>query len=187
MSVIASDFKIHLPTVKCTVHGRANKYSLQVKLEYYPYDKYKSPHMETPTSNSEGGGGVGILKSNSQSAKTCLNFKFFLGGEGILKSNTQSTKICLNFKLGEGGYSGTKFQNRGVLENLVKNLLCVQKPACASQIVSHILRLWRLIKTNYIDLHSEVNIIFVVYTLAYSDNKISRNTAHRNQYCQNKQ
>ena len=51
------------------------------------------------------------------------------GGGGILKSNTQSAKICLNFNFreGGGGYSGTKFQNRGVLENLVKHLLCVQK------------------------------------------------------------
>ena len=47
----------------------------------------------------------GIMKSNTQSAKICLNFN---GGEGvILKSNTQSAKICLNFNLG-GGYSEVK-------------------------------------------------------------------------------
>ena len=31
---------------------------IKVKLEYYPYDKYKSPHTETPTSNRVGGGGT---------------------------------------------------------------------------------------------------------------------------------
>ena len=64
-----------------------------------------------------------------------------------------------------GGYSGVNFGNlksevfrngggtfwseipeRGFLENLDKNLLFSQKPACASQIVSHILRMWRLMK-----------------------------------------
>ena len=51
---------------------------------------------------------------------------------------------------GGGGLSGLKFQRgAGSLENLDKNLLfevSVQKPACASQIVSHIPRMWRLIK-----------------------------------------
>ena len=46
---------------------------------------------------------------------------------------------------GEGAF-GSEIAERGFLENLDKNLLfeeCVQKPACASQIVSHILRMWR--------------------------------------------
>ena len=76
------------------------------------------------------------------------------GGRGILlKSNTQSAKICLNFNfrgVGGGGYGGlgvfwNQISEQGVLENLVKNLPCVQKPACVSQMVSHILRMWRLI------------------------------------------
>ena len=93
-----------------------------VQREYYPYDKYKSPQTETPTSNSwEGGGGGGSevkyskcqdlpkfqfsggggvdLKSNTQSAKICLNFN---GGGGVLKSNTKSGKICLNFNFWGG-------------------------------------------------------------------------------------
>ena len=93
-----------------------------VQREYYPYDKYKSPQTETPTSNSwEGGGGVlksntqsakiclnfnwggGVLKSNTKSGKICLNFNFWGGGGGVLKSNTQSAKICLHFNFfGEG-------------------------------------------------------------------------------------
>ena len=88
---------------------------LHEELEYYPYDKYKSSHMETPTSNRVGGGYSGVVK-------------------------TQSAKICLNFNFGGlwGGLSYlSEIPERGVLENLDTNLLCIQKPACASQIVSH--------------------------------------------------
>ena len=67
--------------------------------EYYPYDKYKSPHTETPTSNRVGGRGYsGVVKT--QSAKICLNFNFRgwgwvcgVGYSGVGK--TQSAKICL--------------------------------------------------------------------------------------------
>ena len=38
-------------------------WSAKMKLEYYPYDKYKSPHTETPTSNLAGGGGRDFWKS----------------------------------------------------------------------------------------------------------------------------
>ena len=69
---------------------------------------------------------------------------FIVGGGGY--SGVNFGQLKSEVFMGGGGYSGTKFQNRGVLENLDKNLLCVQKPACASQIVSHILRMWRLIK-----------------------------------------
>ena len=48
---------------------------------------------------------------------------------------------------GGGGAFWSEIPVRGFLENLDKNLLFSQKPACASQIVSHILRMWRL--TNY--------------------------------------
>ena len=75
---------------------------------------------------------------------TCQDLpKFQFGGRGgILESNTQSAKICLNFK-GGGWYSGVKYSKcqdlpkfqffggkgvllnqipeEGVLENLVKN------------------------------------------------------------------
>ena len=59
---------------------------------------------------------------------------------GVKTENTQSAKICLNFNFLGGG---------GSLENLDTNLLfevSVQNTACASQIVSHILRMLRLNK-----------------------------------------
>ena len=49
------------------------------------------------------------------------------------------------FQNGGGGAFWSEIPERGFLENLDKNLLFSQKPACASQIVSHILRMWRLI------------------------------------------
>ena len=50
----------------------------------------------------------------------------------------------LNFPEMGGGAFWSEIPERGFLENLDKNLLFSQKPACASQIVSHILRMWRL-------------------------------------------
>ena len=53
------------------------------------------------------------------------------------------------FQNGGGGAFWCEIPERGFLENLDKNLLfeeCVQECACASQIVSHILRMWRLTK-----------------------------------------
>ena len=50
---------------------------------------------------------------------------------------------------GGGGAFWYEIPERGFLENLDKNLLfeeCVQECACASQIVSHILRMWRLMR-----------------------------------------
>ena len=91
-----------------------------------------------------------------------LNLKSSLGGGGVLWSElwwtqiwhlhfeggrysgvvkTQSAKICLNFNFRGGGGGGalwSEIPERGSLENLDTNLLCVQKPACASQIsLSH--------------------------------------------------
>ena len=74
---------------------------------------------------------------------------------GVKTENTQSAKICLNFNFreGDGGGGGvgvalwSEIPERGSLENLDTNLLfeaTVQKPACASQIVSHIIDMWRL-------------------------------------------
>ena len=48
--------------------------------------------------------------------------------------------------MGGGGAFWSEIPERGFLENL----LFSQKPACASQIVSHILRMWRLMKTRSI-------------------------------------
>ena len=156
-------------------------------------------HTETPTSSSGGqgreGGKGGVLKSNTQSVKICLNFNFqggggcsevkyskcqdlpkFQWGGGVLKSNTQSAKICLNLNYQGGGYSEVKYSKcqdlpifqfsggggRGTLEpnsrtgvfwSIWTEIYClrstVQKPASASQIVSHILRMWRLITDFY--------------------------------------
>ena len=85
-----------------------------------------------------GGGGSVVVKT--QSGKICLNFNF--QGEGVFCSSqnskcqdlpkfqlggcsvvvkTQSAKICLNFNFRRGGVFCTKFQNRDILENLVKN------------------------------------------------------------------
>ena len=57
---------------------------------------------------------------------------------------------CLNLNFrGRGGLSGLKFQ-RGALWRIWTQILVfevtVHKPACASQIVSQILRMWRLIR-----------------------------------------
>ena len=51
------------------------------------------------------------------------------------------------FQFGGGGALWSEIPEWGSLENLDTNLLfevSVQKPACASQIVSHILRMLRL-------------------------------------------
>ena len=58
------------------------------------------------------------------------------------------------FQNGKGGAFWSEIPERGFLENLDKNLLFSQKPACASQIVSHILRMWRLIKVSNVYLTS---------------------------------
>ena len=63
-----------------------------------------------------------------------------------------------------GGAFWSEIPERGFLENLDKNLLfeeCVQKPACASQIVSHILRMWRLTKHLRVLLHLNVSSLCV--------------------------
>ena len=54
------------------------------------------------------------------------------------------------FRNGGGRAFWSEIPERGFLENLDKNLLFSQKPACASQIVSHILRMWRLIMDQYL-------------------------------------
>ena len=123
----------------------SNKLDKNRHLEYYPYDKYKSPHTETPISNT-GGGGYSE-KSKTQSAKICLNFNF--RGRGYSEVKYSKCQDLPKFQFLGWGYSGTGFQDGGALENLDKNFT-VHKPACASQIVSHILCMWRL-KSCYFD------------------------------------
>ena len=86
--------------------------------EWYPWGLQISLHIRSPgfSENGEGGGYFGV------------NF-------GHLKSEV--------FQNGGGGDFWSEIPERGFLENLDKNLLFSQKPACASQIVSHI-RMWRL-------------------------------------------
>ena len=51
----------------------------------------------------------------------------------------------------------SEIQERGSVENLDTNLLfevSVQKPACASQIVSHILHMWRLTRKHSRRMHT---------------------------------
>ena len=71
------------------------------------------------------------------------NLKFFIGGGGYSGVNFGDLKSEV-FHWG-GGAFWSEIPERGFLENLDKKLLFSQKPACASQIVSHILRMWRLI------------------------------------------
>ena len=72
------------------------------------------------------------------------NLKFFiLGGySGVNFGHLKSEVFHW------GGLSGLKFQ-KGAFWRIWAKIYClrstVHKPACASQIVSHILRMWRLI------------------------------------------
>ena len=103
--------------------------------------------------------GAGVLWSELWSTQI---WSLHLGGGGVLWSELWSTQIwslhwggegVLWFKLGQmksevfigGGVLWSEIPERGALENLDKNLLFTQKSACASQIVSHILRMLRLI------------------------------------------
>ena len=65
---------------------------------------------------------------------------------------------------GEGGAFGSEIPERGSLENLDTDLLfevTVQTPACASQIVSHILRhIYTSIKRDYHRMHTKGNAKF---------------------------
>ena len=106
---------------------------------------------DLPDSRPRGGGG-GTLESKLKILKVPRNAQISIGGGGyseVKTENTQSAKKCLNFNFrGGGGALLSEIPERGSLENLDTNLLfeiSVQKPACASQIVPHILRMWRLI------------------------------------------
>ena len=69
------------------------------------------------------------------------NLKSSLRGGGVFWSELWSTQIWSLQLVGGGGYSGTKFQNRGVLENLDKNLLfevnCTETCLCITESLSH--------------------------------------------------
>ena len=130
-------------------------------------------HTETPTSSS-GGGGEGGREGREQGGCSEVKYSRICLRGGVLKSNTQSAKICLNLNYQGGGYSEVKYSKcqdlpifqfsgeggtlepnsrTGVFRSIWTQIYClrstVQKPACASQIVSHILRMWRLITDFY--------------------------------------
>ena len=83
----------------------------------------------------------------TQSAKVCLNFNFFWVGVGVDSVPVKtSAMICLNFHFGGGGVGVfcTKSQNKVFLPIWAQILPCHFLKAFASQIVSHILPMWRL-------------------------------------------
>ena len=70
------------------------------------------------------------------------------GGGGYFRVNFGHLKYEV-FQNWGGGAFWSEIPEKGFLENLDKNLLFSQKPACASQMVSHILRMWRLINVGH--------------------------------------
>ena len=85
-----------------------------------------------------GGGGYSAVNFGH------LKSELFRNGGGVFWSKLWSSEVWSFPKLGGGGAFWSEIPERGFLENLDKNLLFSQEPACASQIVSHILRMWRL-------------------------------------------
>ena len=81
---------------------------------WYPWG-IQSPHTSTAT-----GGGVFWVSSDLNSGKKVRVFHFQGGGVFWVRLDLNS-RNNFNFRGGGGECSGTKFQNRGVLENLVKN------------------------------------------------------------------
>ena len=78
----------------------------------------------------------------------------------------------LKFSNGGGGAFWSKIPERGFLENLDKNLLfeeCVQKPACALQIVSY---MWRLIKLCTERCYEQFRMDFVAYSALHILSKL---------------
>ena len=75
-----------------------------------------------------------------------LKSEVFQNGGGYSGVNFGHLK-SEDFQNGGGGFLVWNSRNFWKIENLDKNLLFSQKPACASQIVSHILRMWRLISS----------------------------------------
>ena len=128
---------------------------------YFPSLQHEAAHQPELTSGIHGGyrlvstydlpdcgpfwglgggvGGWGAKTENTQSAKKWLNLNFQGGYFGVNIGHLKSEV----FHWGGGGF-WSDIPERGFLENLDKNLLFSQKPAFASQIVSHILRMWRL-------------------------------------------
>ena len=99
------------------------------------------------------GGGGGILKLKSQSAKICPNFNF-RGGGGILKLKSQSAKISDNFHFRGGGGGILKLYFRiGVFCRIWTKISTTPAGSCIT-VVSHILRLWRLMRTHAFLPHS---------------------------------
>ena len=97
-------------------------------------------HLKSEVFQNGGGGYSGVNFGH-------LKSELFRNG-GVFRSKLWSSQIWTFPKWGGGGAFWSEIPERGFLENLDKNLLFSQKPACASQIVSHILRMWRLMSHN---------------------------------------
>ena len=113
-----------------------------------------SLHIRSPRLRplGEGGGYSGVKTENTQSAKKWLNFNFIGGGGGVLWSQNWKYSKCQEMAkfqfFGGEGFLVWNFQ-RGALWRIWTQILlseeCVHRPALASEIVSHTLRMWRLI------------------------------------------
>ena len=86
-------------------------------------------HLKSEVFHFRGGGHSGVNFGH-------LKSEVFHFRRGAFRSKLWSSQIW-SFPFLGGGLSGFR-PERGFLENLNKNLLFSQKPACASQIVSHI-------------------------------------------------
>ena len=107
-----------------------------------------NPKCQDLSKSAFSGGGQGVVQTNStQSAKICPNLH---SGGGIQTNSTQSAKICPNQHFWVGGERVVVFQTNipeilewGHSRNFEPRILATGM-CNASQIVSHILRMWRL-------------------------------------------
>ena len=116
--------------------------SLGIQRLVSTYSNHQNPKCQDLPKIQFFRGGSVLESQNTQSAKICLNFHFQgggcsgnskyskcqdlptfqLGGGGVLESQNPKCQDLSKLQfLGGGGHSGTKSQNRGVLENLLKN------------------------------------------------------------------
>ena len=139
-------FEVTFKAIKCVLpkndttsgipggYRLVSTYNLPHFLKWGGYSRVNFGHLKSELFRNGGYSGVnfGHLKSElfwNGGVYSGVNF-------GHLKSEL--------FQNGGGGAFWSVIPERGFLENLDKNLLFSQKPACASQIVSHTLCVWRL-------------------------------------------
>ena len=116
--------------------------------------------QDLPKFQFSGGGGGSVLESQNSKCQDLPKFQFW-GGRGVFWNvKTQIAMICLNFNF-RGGGSGTKFQFRGKLSNLVKNFWKPSLPLHHK--VSHILRMWRLISAHVLKICTKTTFLNVFF------------------------